>query len=59
MVTQVTTPTPVADFSLWLQNQKESDLSHLGDLSNIPCGHFDGKIGGTTLPGGKPSKTSW
>ena len=29
--------------SLSPQNQKESDLSHLGDLFDILCGHFDEK----------------
>ena len=31
------------NFSLFPQNQKESDLSHLGDISDIRYGHFDGK----------------
>ena len=46
-------------FSLSPQNQKESDLSHLGKLFYILCGHFDEKkIGGSTLPGARVSRQS-
>ena len=49
----VATPPPLTVFSRLLQNAKESDLGHIGNLFYILCGHFDGKkIGGTTLPGG-------
>ena len=34
---------PLPDFSLSPQNQKESDLSHLGDLSDILRNHFNEK----------------
>ena len=37
---------PLENFSLSPQNQKESDLSHLGNLKYILCGQFDeGKSG--------------
>ena len=35
--------TPHEKFSLLLQNQKESDLSHLGNLKYIFWDHFDEK----------------
>ena len=40
------------------ENHKESDLSHLGDLSDIlRRRHFDGKkMLGTTLPGARVSR---
>ena len=38
------------------RNQKESDLSHPGDLSDILHGHFDEKNGGTTSPGARVSR---
>ena len=44
------------EFSLSPPNQKESDLSHLGDLSDILRGHFDEKSWGTTLRGAKVSR---
>ena len=48
---------PLENFSLSLQNQKKSDLSHLGDLSDILRGHFDEKNNwGTTLPGVRVSR---
>ena len=37
--------------SLSPQNQKESDLSHLGDLSDILRGHFDEDMGVLPYPG--------
>ena len=47
---------PPQNFSLSPQNQKESNLSHLGDLSDILRGHFDGGgEEGTTLPGARVS----
>ena len=30
---------PLADFSVSPQNEKESDLNHLDDLSDIICSH--------------------
>ena len=35
--------TTLENFSLSPKNQKESDLSHPGDLSDILRGHFDEK----------------
>ena len=35
--------TPLENFFLSPQNQKESDRSHVGDLSDILHGHFDQK----------------
>ena len=43
---------PLADSSLLPPKQKESDLSLVGNLSNILKGHFDeNKLGEPTLPG--------
>ena len=42
------------DFYLSSQNQKESDISNLGILKYILCGHFDEKRSGYG-GGGKPS----
>ena len=42
----------VMDFFLSLQNQKESDLSHLSNIPDILPGHFkETKNGDTNLPG--------
>ena len=38
---------PLENFSLSSQNQKESDLSHLGNLKYILCDHFHEKNWGT------------
>ena len=46
--------TPLKIFSLPPQNQKESGLSHLGNLKYIICSHFDEK-----KMGGKVSHQIW
>ena len=48
-------------FPLSPQNQKESDLSHLGNLLYIIRGHFyEKQIGGTSLPGaGVRRQSQW
>ena len=45
-------------FSLSPQNQKEGDLSHLGNLKYILCGHFDEKTN-RGYEGGKVSRHRW
>ena len=48
---------PLENFSLSPKNQKESDLSHLGDLSDILYSHFDEKqIERTTLSRARVSR---
>ena len=51
MVGAVATP-PYVIFSWSLQNAKESDLGHKGNIFYILSGHFDEKNGRTTLHGG-------
>ena len=43
VLTLVLPTTTLENFSLWPPNQKESNLSHLGDLSYILRGHFNEK----------------
>ena len=44
--------TPFTVFSRSLQNGKESDLGHIGNLFYILCGHFDeNKLGVPPYPG--------
>ena len=48
---------PPDNFSLSPQKKKKSDLSHIGDRSNIFRGNFDEKKNeGTTLPGASVSR---
>ena len=47
---------PLRFFFQSLQNAKESDLGHKGNLFYILCGHSDEKNGGTTLPVGRVSR---
>ena len=40
---------PLENFSLSPQNQKESDLRHLGNLNDILCSHSDEMLRGVTV----------
>ena len=51
-------PLPSRFFPCRPKTKKESDLSHLGNLFYILCGHFNEKNGGSTLPGARVSRQS-
>ena len=46
-------------FSLSPQNQKDSELRHLGNLKYILCSHFNEKKLGVLRVGGKESRWRW
>ena len=52
----VVAPPPLAVFFRSIQNAKESDLRHIGNLFYILYGHFYEKNGGTTILGSRISR---